>query len=469
MSAAVAASLASGGVESVGFLNDIVAQLWDHINVAGSKMIKDIVEPLFKELLPGPLKSLHFTRINLGKTPIKFDNIDVHSRTENSIRLNVDISWNGDSDIDLKASIIGSLGVEKVKIKGRLSVLLCPLVDHLPLITAMQAAFINPPEMSLDFTGVADIADLSIIDDTIRKVILDIIASILVLPNRLLIKIDPANDYFKTYQPQLGFIRVTVLNGKGFVTPKGFFKDIPDVYCNVRLGALPVWTTTTQNNTLSPHWNESNDFLLSDHDQELTFDVLDDDLTGDDKLGSGKITVGKLLLAGKHADIPLVAKGKNTGAKIAIKCEIYEFVPDLASFTDPNHLAKDRMCGMITIIVANARKVPGDRLEIMPHVKVRYGSKDFDTPMLTDMPGIDTNNPDFDCPFRIPLNVETAKAKDKFSFTLMERQSELATLEVAYDDVVAAPGHCLNMVHKKLDNGSSISIGITVAGIKLTA
>lgn len=430
-------------------------------------MVKDIVEPMFKEILPSPLKSLHFTRIDLGKKPIQFDNIDVHSRTEDSIRLNVDVTWNGECDIDLKASIIGSFGVEKVKLKGRLSVLFCPIVNRLPLITAMQAAFINAPYLDLDFTGAADIADLSIIDKTIRKVIIDIISSILVLPNRLLIKIDPISDYFKTYQPPLGFLRLTVVDGKGFVVPKGFVKDIPDIYCNVRLGALPIWTTSEQKNTITPVWNESADFLLSDHDQEISVHAWDDDLGPDDDLGIGKIRVEELLIAGKQDDLPLMVEGKDTGAKVSVKCEIYEFVSDLASFIDVNHLAKDRMCGLITILVVNARNVPGDRKTISPYIKVVCGSNEFCSPMLVDMPGIDTNNPDFECPFRISVNSENVEALPDFTFTLMERKTELAVLQVAYADVVKAPGHSVHIIDSKLNNGSTMSIGITMSGIKL--
>ena len=52
------------------FLNDIVKQLWPNINAAGSKMVKEIVEPMFKTMLPGPLATLHFTKIDLGPVPL---------------------------------------------------------------------------------------------------------------------------------------------------------------------------------------------------------------------------------------------------------------------------------------------------------------------------------------------------------------------------------------------------------------
>jgi len=51
--------------EAGDFLNDLVRELWPNINVAGCNMIKEIVEPMFKTMLPGPLKSLHFTKLDL--------------------------------------------------------------------------------------------------------------------------------------------------------------------------------------------------------------------------------------------------------------------------------------------------------------------------------------------------------------------------------------------------------------------
>lgn len=66
---------------SAEFLNDIVKQLWPNINAAGSKMVKDIVEPMFKTMLPGPLASLHFTKIDLGPVPLRLSNAKT-TRTE---------------------------------------------------------------------------------------------------------------------------------------------------------------------------------------------------------------------------------------------------------------------------------------------------------------------------------------------------------------------------------------------------
>lgn len=465
-SAAVAAALKSGGVESVEFLNDIVKQLWDYINVAGSQMVKDIVEPMFKEMLPGPLSSLYFKKIHLGQRPMKFANIDVHARSEEVIKLDVDILWDGDVDIELAAKMIGSFGVEGIKLKGRLSVLLCPLVERLPLVTAAQVAFINPPEIDLDYQGLAAIADFSLIEKTIKKIIHTILASLAVLPNRLLVKIDPANDYYKTYQQHLGFLRLTVKSASGFKTPKGFFKDVPDLYCKVKMGASEAWKTDTINNSCDPEWNETKDFLLSDHDQIISIEVLDDDLTGDDKHGNASITVGQLLLKGEEDELPLLMDRVDTGGKVKISCDVYQFSKDLTSLESEEHQKEGLMCGMLTILVAGASDVPGSRKELAAHCKVQFGDNKFDTPMVFDVPGLDPNNPAWDSAFRVPLTGDVVSSATEVSLALYDKKEKLGTITVPWDDVIAAPDSCLTDKYK-LGNGASIHARIDVCGIIL--
>ena len=67
-SAYALARLAQHGVdiensEHVGFLSSIVRELWPYIDAAGSKTVKEMFEPMFAEMLPGPLKSLKFVQL----------------------------------------------------------------------------------------------------------------------------------------------------------------------------------------------------------------------------------------------------------------------------------------------------------------------------------------------------------------------------------------------------------------------
>lgn len=60
-----------------GLLTGIMAQLWSHMNLAIAKSVKETVEPMFKVMLPGPLSSLHFTKLDLGTVPIRMDNVSI--------------------------------------------------------------------------------------------------------------------------------------------------------------------------------------------------------------------------------------------------------------------------------------------------------------------------------------------------------------------------------------------------------
>ena len=72
-------------------------------------MIKEIVEPMFKTMLPGPLKALHFTKLDLGPVPITFSNVTV-SRTEaDGIKVEMNVSWLGQCSVGLDAPLIPDL------------------------------------------------------------------------------------------------------------------------------------------------------------------------------------------------------------------------------------------------------------------------------------------------------------------------------------------------------------------------
>lgn len=69
-------------------------------------MIKDIVEPMFKTMLPGPLATLHFTKIELGTVPIVLSNVKVTKTPEDGIKLDLNVDWEGQCDIQLDANMM---------------------------------------------------------------------------------------------------------------------------------------------------------------------------------------------------------------------------------------------------------------------------------------------------------------------------------------------------------------------------
>lgn len=466
---------AEGSGESAEFLNDIVKQLWPNINAAGSKMVKEIVEPMFKTMLPGPLATLHFTKIDLGPVPLRLSHAKTTKTEVDGIKLDLNVDWVGKADIEMDAKMFPALGVESVQLHGRLSILLCPLTNVIPLIGAAQISFINPPVLKLDFTGAADVADFSAIDDTVRKVILGIINSMFTLPNRFLVKLDANTDYFKTFHYPLGMVRVTVEKAWGFgeeaqsTTRKLFSKmtrAAPDCYAKVDVGGEESWKTTTKTNTNRPTWNETHDFVVSDFDQCIKVDVEDEDVKGDDEVGLAVTTVREILVAGGSQELALVHKGEETEGRVSISCQFFKYVSDAGSLTASDHKGDGRLSGIATILVASAFGIKGQREALKPSVVVTWGkTQRFQTAVKTDAPGTDISNPAFDQAFRLPITTDlVGSSPDDFRIALMDGETETGGVDIPFATVADAPDKILQ---QKFDvgNGATVRASICLRGI----
>lgn len=171
--------------------NDGFLLLWPYAELGPT------VEPLVNAALPKPLKNFQFVKSNLGKDCVVVDRVVVHKRYKDAVALDLDVTFKGRPDISMKVSPLAStFGVEGIEWSGRLSVLMRPLTTTLPCIGAVQASFIDHPTLEIEFSGAASIADLAPVERIIRKVVRDVLASMLVLPNRFLYKISDAVDYF---------------------------------------------------------------------------------------------------------------------------------------------------------------------------------------------------------------------------------------------------------------------------------
>jgi Ca2+-dependent lipid-binding protein len=338
------------------------------------------------------------------------------------------------------------------------------LTNIIPLIGAAQIAFINPPHLELDFTGAANVADFSAIDDAVRGVLLSIINSMFTLPNRFLLTLDTKNDYFKTYLPPLGVMRITVEKAWDFAQEaQGKAKKIfakltraaPDCYAKVELGAEPAWQTATKDNTVNPSWNETHDFVVSDFHQCIKVHVFDKDVNGDDEVGLGVTTVEEILQNGGRQELALELKAESTGGKVSIACEYFKLEAEGGkSFSSSTHKGDGRMSGIASVLVAGAYGIKGQREQLKPSVKVTWGQEHtFQTAIQTDAPGTDINNPSFNQNFRIPI---TSKAgSENFHITLMNGEQEVGTADVPFADVQNAPD-------MKLQNTFDVGGGQTV-------
>lgn len=347
------------------------------------------------------------------------------------------------------------------------------MIDNVQ-IGAAQIAFINPPILKLDFTGAANVADFDMIDGAVRGVIMSIINSMLVLPNRMLIKLDAANDYFKTQMYPLGIIRITVEKAWGFAEEKQsagkrFFSKLtrasPDTYCKLSIGAEESWKTTTKNNTTNPAWSETHDFIVTDLYQCITLDLMDHDVGSDDQIGLAVTTVKDILSASGSQELSLSHKEQPIEGKVSLSCKFFHFAAEGSSFSASDHSAAGLMCGVATVLVAGAFDIPGKREELTPSVMVSWGEKHhFQTAVKADAPGTDISNPSFDQSFRIPVTTDmVGSGAQSFRIALMNKKVELGAVDVSLADVMKAPGMILQ---NKFDVGvAKVRASICLQGL----
>lgn len=69
-------------------------------------MVKEIVEPIFASTLPGPLATLRFIKVDLGHVPMRVSEVDVHKVDNGGIKLDMNVTWEGRSDIDLDGKMV---------------------------------------------------------------------------------------------------------------------------------------------------------------------------------------------------------------------------------------------------------------------------------------------------------------------------------------------------------------------------
>ncbi len=437
----------------------MLAHLWPYINVSAAKLVKEIVEPMFENLLPGPLKSTKFLKIDLGKNPITLDRADVHTRSKDSIKLDIDISWDGLSDIQLQSPMIGKYGVRRVGLTGRLSVIMQPLMPVMPVVGAIQVSFLNPPTITMDFTGIADIADVSMLKNRIRKIINQVVANLFVLPNRLLVPISPAFDFFASVIPILGIVRLKVESGSGFKSTGRILKDVPDMYTKISLGGEESQRTKTINNKNDPVWNTSFDFLYCDPQQLIHLHAWEDDVTGDDDSGGAIFPVSHLLDApDNRREVGLLFNGEPTGSTITIAAEVHELSSLKTNFDVPSSPpGPHTMAGLMTVIVAGAYGIP-DSPDLATFCKISIGPElELRTCQVTKMPMIDPRTPSYNFIHRMPLTHETLAQQPEVKFELMDGARPLGSAVVKFIDVLDA--HEMKMrADLEMEHGAKLKV-----------
>ena len=76
-------------------------------------------------------------------------------------------------------------GVRSIAVEGRLYVVMDPITLEPPVVGAIQAYFIDKPDVVLHYTGAAALARMPGLERAVQRAIDNYIASMAVLPNRI--------------------------------------------------------------------------------------------------------------------------------------------------------------------------------------------------------------------------------------------------------------------------------------------
>lgn len=331
-SRAIALEEARDKLKSAAWLNTIIESLWPQIAKFVEKTLRTEVQPQIQESLPWALKGLHFVTVDLGQSPLKFDQVVATEReyqtaegTKAGLRMELDLGYKGDIEVTLAVAGV-SFGISKVSIIGKLFADIPTLLPQPPFVGGLNLYFANPPTVSLDFVGAAGVLDFALLKNKILSVVSEVIAGMMVLPKRMAVVLEPeVGDVFRYKCPRPeGIVRLQVLEARslkaadrgGLLGVGGSGAATSDPYALLSLSGQQ-WRSPTQNKTLAPEWpvGTGTDLVVYDREaQHLSLKVMDEDGQGLCGVGGGDDLLG--FIAPEHPKTTIAALlglGEKTG------------------------------------------------------------------------------------------------------------------------------------------------------------
>lgn len=425
--------------ETFEWINYITKISWPHIGKIVQSQISTI-EPLINHFLPAPFSNFTIVKAELGKDPPKLQNIIVHKRFKNAIALDFDFEFDGTPIVTMKCSPLRApFAIKRVNWSGRVTVLLRPLIPTIPLVGAVQVAMITHPHFNMEFSGVADVANFGPIERIIHRVTKNVIASMMVLPNRFQYKLADNVDYFDIYYPPEGVMNVSIEKGSGFTSElrKKVYKSIPDLYCKASIG-LEEMKTPVQMNNLFPEWRTSKSFLISELEQPFELNCYDKESLKSDVFVGGFTRTAKDLLAKRGRWIDL----ENTQNSVAKEGKIY-LSTKFYSLSPLKHTLSNGC--VVHVIIDHARNLPAGTLSSMCMVKVGSSVIRETLAVVQDPkePGIDPSNPNWGLSFEVlcdSLSDANVKLEVYENGTIIA-QSEVSAEELKNADDMTKKGY----------------------------
>uniref|UniRef100_A0A3Q4MYI5 Extended synaptotagmin-like protein 1a n=1 Tax=Neolamprologus brichardi TaxID=32507 RepID=A0A3Q4MYI5_NEOBR len=258
-------------------------QAWPFIGQYLEKLLVEIIAPAIRTSSIH-LQTLSFTKVNIG------DKV-----SERQVMLDLYLSYAGDVEINVEIKkYFCKAGVKGVQLHGMLRVILEPLIGNIPLVGAVTMFFIRRPKLDINWTGLTNLLDIPGLNAMSDTMIMDAIASHLVLPNRLTIPLVADLHVAQLRSPlPRGVVRIHLLEAEDLTAKdtviKGLIDGKSDPYAVLRVGTQ-IFTSHHVDSNLNPQWREMYEVIVHEvPGQELEVEVFDKDPDQDDFLGRVKI------------------------------------------------------------------------------------------------------------------------------------------------------------------------------------
>lgn len=267
----------------------VIMQLWPYIGEYSKAFIAEFVEPQVKASLPGMFKSFHFELIDMGDIPMRVGGIKVYTENvgRDRIIMDMDVAYAGDCNFVVAVGAFKG-GLNQFQFKGKLRVILKPLIAFPPMVGGVTAFFLDDPVIDFNLTGLGEMVEVPGLMGAIRSVVTTQVRAIAVLPNEIVVPLTAETDVARLHfsEPD-GVVRIGVLEARDLENMDISFikKGKSDPYAQVSVGAQHFQTAVIDND-LNPKWNEWFEAVVAQASgQALKVEVFDEDAGKDEELG----------------------------------------------------------------------------------------------------------------------------------------------------------------------------------------
>ncbi|XP_035429622.2 extended synaptotagmin-1 isoform X2 [Spodoptera frugiperda] len=373
-------------VERAEWLNRILLQVWPNVNSYARNLLKESIEPAVAESLANfKLTGFKFERMILGTIAPRVGGVKVYDKnlSRDEIIMDVDLFYAGDCDISFVLQRIRG-GIKDLQIHGMVRIVMKPLITKMPLVGGLQIFFLNNPSIDFNLVGAADILDMPGFSDILRRCIVEQVAKMMVLPNKLPIKLSdeiPTVD-LRMPEPE-GVLRIHLVQAQNLMKKDVSMigKGKSDPYAIITVGAQQ-WKTKHIDNNVNPRW----DFwcearIMQSLGQALEIEVFDkDEGNDDDKLGKCSLDISQVVRFGRLDTWQTLQQAKH--GKVELRLSWHRLTSDVSQLSralTETLLIKtgDLSSAVLSVYIDSCKKLPNARTQSRPdpYLTVTVGKK----------------------------------------------------------------------------------------------